>query len=375
MGATQSADSLRERQDQAWRNPADAVTRAAAVQSVDPRALAYTVKGGWWSVLERLDMTLLVSREYEHILLALRCGTHGPKVTYFPLPHPSGVVADRSNGRAYVASTRNPNQVYEFAVAARVLMPRRSWFLPGRLYIHDLALIGDELFANAVGENSVVNLPPEGGYVRCWWPRVIDSEAGPRFGPNHLQLNSIAAGASLRESFFSASTDTISRRRPGHQNFAVNRRGVIFSGATREPLVRGLTRPHSARLHAERVWVDNSGYGEFGVACEGRYEPITRFDGWTRGLAFCEDIAFVGTSRVLDRFRQYAPGVDSARSECALHAIDWRTGHVLGSLHWPQGNQIFAIDWLPSAMVGGLPFGAKSSSRTITNLFYTYESG
>ena len=35
-------------------------------------------------------------------------------------------------------------------------------------------------------------------------------------------------------SYFSASTDTVSARRPGHRNFAVNRRGVIFSGATRE---------------------------------------------------------------------------------------------------------------------------------------------
>src|SRR5439155_7446833 len=107
-----------------------------------------------------------------------------------------------------------------------------------------------------------------------WWPRCIETADGPDFGRNYLQLNSIAAGPDLAGSFFSASTDQPSARRPGHRNFAVDRRGVIFAGATREAVVRGLTRPHSARLQGGRVWVDNSGYGELGVVEAGRFRPL-----------------------------------------------------------------------------------------------------
>src|SRR5204863_6287126 len=135
---------------------------------------------------------------------------------------------------------------------------------PGCLYLHDLALVGGELYGNAVGQNAVVRLSPEGRYERVWWPRSIERAGRPDFRRNYLQLNSIAAGRDLAGSFFSASAEAPSPRRPGQRHFPVDRRGVIFSGATREPVARGLTRPHSARLWQGALWVDNSGYGEVG---------------------------------------------------------------------------------------------------------------
>jgi uncharacterized protein (TIGR03032 family) len=154
-------------------------------------------------------------------------------------------------------------------------------------------------------------------------------------------------------------------------------RGVIFSGQTREPVARGLTRPHSARLLGPDVWVDNSGYGELGLIGDGRFHAVARLPGWTRGLAFCGHVAFVGTSRVIPRFRHYAPGLDVDRSQCGVHAVDWRSGAILASLIWPGGNQIFAIDWLPSSATSGLPFDTKQTAaarRQATRLFFTYGS-
>src|SRR5262249_33613197 len=145
--------------------------------------------------------------------------------------------------------------------ARRPLVPVRARFLPGCLYLHDLAVMGGWLYANAVGHNAVVRLDDDGTFERVWWPRCVETKRGPVFGQNHLQLNSIAGGPGPEASSFSASADRRSRRRPGHRNFPVDRRGVVFSGATREPVARGLTRPHSARLHGGQVWVDNSGYG------------------------------------------------------------------------------------------------------------------
>jgi hypothetical protein len=156
--------------------------------------------------------------------------------------------------------------------------------------------------------------------------RAIDGRQGPRFGRNFLQLNSIAAGRTLASSFFSASAAVPSARRPGHLNFPVDGRGVIFSGRTRDVVATGLTRPHSARLHEGTLWVDNSGYGEFGRITDARFEPVIRLKGWTRGLCITDKIAFVGTSRVIPRFRHYAPGLDVDRSRCGIHAVDLQTG-------------------------------------------------
>jgi uncharacterized protein (TIGR03032 family) len=237
-------------------------------------------------------------------------------------------------------------------------------------------MIGDGLYANAVGQNAVVRLGGVERSERVWWPRCIERDNRPIFSQNHIQLNSIAAGADLEGSDFAASLDEVSHRRPGHRNFPVDGRGVIFSGATREPVVRGLTRPHSARLHHRRLWVDNSGYGEVGMVRYGRFVPVARLPGWTRGLCFHGTIAFVGTSRVIPRFQQYAPGLDVERAQCGVHAVDTKTGRVIGSLIWPYGNQVFSVDWVVSSWASGLPFrvGTKRATARERQLFYAFST-
>jgi uncharacterized protein (TIGR03032 family) len=260
-------------------------------------------------------------------------------------------------------------------VPDRPLLPAGCRFHPGCLYLHDLAIVGGVLHGNAVGQNAVVRLEPDGGHTRVWWPKAIETRGVPDFARNYLQLNSIAAGPDLARSFFSASADVPSTRRPGQQNFPVDGRGVVFDGATREPIARGLTRPHSARLAAGRIWVANSGYGEVGVVQDGRFEAQVRLPGWTRGLGFAGHVAFAGTSRVLPRFRQYAPGLDLADSRCGVHALDTRSGRVLGSILWPFGNQIFAVEPVPGRETRGLPFAAGRRARDREReLFYAYET-
>jgi uncharacterized protein (TIGR03032 family) len=372
-------------QDGRWRDPAQVASQWEEASAVRPQLLRHSVSGDWWEALEATRSTLLVSREYEHLLIAICVEDGAPRITFMPLPHPSGIAYDRERGVVHVAATRNPNQVYELApvtrtlpgggqpVRARPLIPRRSQFLPGALYIHDLAMIGKSLHANAVGENAVVRLDRDGGFERVWWPRCIERRGRPAFDRNYLQLNSIAAGPNLRSSFFSASADGISARRPGHRNFPVDGRGVIFSGRTREPMARGLTRPHSARLERGRLWVGNSGYGEVGIVASGRFEPLARLPGWTRGLCFKGRTLFVATSRVIPRFRHYAPGLDLERSVCAVHALDARSGEVLGSIRWPRGNQVFSLELVPQGLSLGFPFSrAGRQPEHIKDLYYGF---
>jgi uncharacterized protein (TIGR03032 family) len=392
VNAARHPEALWSEHNGEWRDPMQVISHWREASDVDPRLLRYRARGRFFETLARLGVTLLVTREYEHLLMALSTHAKGkPSLSYLRLPHPSGLVADRKHARVHVACTRNPNQVFDLEPVtsilprldmrppsgnSRPLLPARSRFLPGSTYLHDLALIGNELYANAVGHNAVVRIDRDGRAEYAWWPRCIEDRRGrPLFTRNHIQLNSIAAGKSLEASFFSASTYLISARRPGHRHFPVDKRGVIFSGKTREPMVTGLTRPHSARLYAKQLWVDNSGYGELGRIVRGQFEPVCGLPGWTRGLCFVKDVAFVGSSRVIPRFRQYAPGLDVSRSECAVWAVDVKRGIVLGSLAWPFGNQIFALDWLPAETTSGFPFqvGRKRATSNERSLFYSFQ--
>lgn len=375
-----------------WRDPAQIISQWKDAAETDRRLLEHTVRGAWWQTLAECGITLLVTREYEHLVMAMApAASRGGSVSYMRVPHPSGLAIDRQRNTVHLASTRNPNQVFDLQPVAGMLarkdarparwdrssaplVPVRSRFYPGCLYLHDLAMIGGALHANAVAHNAVIRFDAEGSYRHVWWPRCIERQGKPVLGCNYLQLNSIAAGDRLSTSYFSASADHMSRRRPGHLNFPVDRRGVIFSGATREPEIRGLTRPHSARLHRNAVWVANSGYGELGFGRDGKLEVAARLPGWTRGLCFCGNVAFVGTSRVIPKYRCYAPGVDVADSQCGVHAVDTVSGKVLGSILWPWGNQIFAIDWLPRKTTGGFLATVKKvpDPRNMQRFFYAF---
>jgi uncharacterized protein (TIGR03032 family) len=376
--------------DQAWRDPAQVVSHWGDA-ALDKRLIAQRAGAAFWEVLDRLGVTVLVTREYEHLVMGLSVRDGRPHVTYMSLPHPSGIAVDESRREVHVAATRNPNQIFTLAPAVGAvprrdatapdlgdnpLVPARSRFLPGSLYLHDLALIGGRLHGNAVGHNAVVALDKPERWKRVWWPKSIETPDGPDFARNYLQLNSIAAGSTPRESFFSASSEAPARSRPGMLSYPVDGRGVIFSGRTRQVVARGLTRPHSARIEpgTGRLWVDNSGYGEVGVVEDGGFNAVARLPGWTRGLAFRDGVALVATSRVIPRFRAYAPGLDVDRSVCGLHALDVASGEVLASLRWPYGNQVFAVECVSRAITLGLPFAARnpSTARRARNLFYGF---
>ncbi len=381
----------REYQNTEFRNPAQIVSYWQDADRIDPRLLEFETTGQWWSTLSDSAITLLVTREYEHLLLSMHVtDSSGPTVSMMRMPHPSGLAIDQAHGVVHVASTRNPNQIFdlmpldgllprldidEVSLRGKPLLPVRTRFYPGCLYIHDLAMIGDELHANSVGQNAIVRLSGSGAHERVWWPKCIETKNGPVFGRNHLQLNSIAAGPTLEASFFSASTDEMTDLRPGDPSFPVNRRGVIFSAVTREPIARGLTRPHSARLHKQRIWVENSGYGQVGYIDDGKFLSVANLPGWTRGLCFFKELMFVGTSRILPRFQQYAPGVDIELSRCGIHVLDMKSGQSLGSIFWPHGNQIFAIEAMPLDFTTGFPFPTdrRLPEDLEKSLFYSFQ--
>ena len=356
-------------------------------EDFDWSLLDYEQTGDFFGFLEAQDYSLCVTREYEHFSLFLDGVTGRPHQSPFPLPHPSGVFYDENEAVLYVSSTRTPNIIMEYtqfadSEAGQSILPddfdenmggalflsRRAQYLPGTLYIHDIVKMGGDLYATITGHNFLARLSPEIGWKRAWWPKKLDEGVERPFATNFFQLNSIAIGATPEESYYTAFSDLITGAKPWKEGYGPNKKGVVFSGKTREPAVRGLTCPHSAKLYEGRLWLCDSGYGQL-VAIDGyedgpesaRIETIATLPGFTRGLAIKGDYAFVGLSKVIDKYEPYAPGLKPADTKCGICIVNIRTGKLEHALFWPTGYQIYDVQIMPKIKQPRFPLAASGA--------------
>lgn len=74
--------------------------------------------------------------------------------------------------------------------------------------------------------------------------------------------------------------------------------GLVLDVVTGEAICGGLSMPHSPRWYRDRLWLLDSGNGQFGTVDAGRgtFEPWLLCPGFPRGLAFCGRYAVIGLS-------------------------------------------------------------------------------
>jgi uncharacterized protein (TIGR03032 family) len=130
--------------------------------------------------------------------------------------------------------------------------------------------------------------------------------------------------------------------------------GILMDVTTGEIITRGLSMPHSPRWHAGKLWVCESGAGTLGFIepDTGRYRPIAEVPGFTRGLDFAGNLAFVGLSQVRESavFSGIAITERLTQEErtCGVCAVDLSSGQVVALLRFDTTvHEIFAVTVLP----------------------------
>jgi uncharacterized protein (TIGR03032 family) len=202
----------------------------------------------------------------------------------------------------------------------------------GDLDIHDIAVDrnGRVLFV-ATGFGCIGTLAERSSFTPLWRPPFLSKLAAE----DRCHLNGLALdGGRPRFATMVGASDVVDgwrdRRRDG---------GLVVEIPDGRVIARGLSMPHSPRLHRGRLWLHNSGTGHFGSIdpSGGEFEPLTFCPGYLRGLAFAGDHAIVGLShpRHDKTFSGLALDEELARRNaeprCGLLVIDLNSGDVA---HW-----------------------------------------
>jgi uncharacterized protein (TIGR03032 family) len=210
-----------------------------------------------------------------------------------------------------------------------VFVPHLAW-ITGDVDAHDVAIASDgrPIFVNTLF--SCIATVSDGYSFRPLWRPPFVSRLAPE---DRCHLNGLAFEQDRpRYVTLVAKCDVADgwrdRRADG---------GVLMDVTSNEVLLEGLSMPHSPRLHDGRIWLLNSGTGEFGF-----FDPASRsfralafLPGYARGLAFIGSYAIVGVSLARDnRTFQGLPldqalAARGAEPRCGIMIIDTRTGDIV----------------------------------------------
>jgi uncharacterized protein (TIGR03032 family) len=205
-------------------------------------------------------------------------------------------------------------------------------YTTGDLDIHDIAedSQGEVIFVNTLF-SCLATVSEQYSFVPLWKPPFISKLAAE----DRCHLNGLAM-ENGRPRYVTAvgQTDVADGWRDRRQNG-----GCVMDVESHEIIVSGLSMPHSPRVYQDKLWLLNSGVGDFGYVdlARGKFEPVTFCPGYLRGLAFTGDYAVVGLSKPRHNKTFSGLALDEklaakdAEARCALQVIDLRTGDIV---HW-----------------------------------------
>jgi uncharacterized protein (TIGR03032 family) len=238
----------------------------------------------------------------------------------------------------------------------------------GDLDIHDIAIdaTGRPLFiATAFG--CIATTSERASFTPLWRPPFLSKLAAE----DRCHLNGLALANGHPRFVTAVSTSDVV---DGWRDRRVDG-GVVLAVPDATVLASGLSMPHSPRLYRGRLWLHNSGAGQFGSIdpTGGPFTPLTFCPGYLRGLAFVGDYAVVGLSH--PRHDQTFSGLPleaelskrNTEPRCGLLVIDLRSGDVA---HWLRVEgmvrELYDVAVLPdSSRPMALGFKSDEIQRTI----------
>jgi uncharacterized protein (TIGR03032 family) len=320
----------------------------------DPGPLRAAHTPNFPALLRRLGASLLVTTYQAGRLVMVRDEGDQLNTHYRAFQAPMGMALD--GDRLAIGTSI---QVWEYvnvpAVAARLDPPGRhdACYLPrschvtGNVLIHEMAYgAGRQLWIVNTRFSCLATLDAESSFLPRWRPPFV-TELEPS---DRCHLNGLAM-VDGRPRYVTAlgEANTMGGWRPNKA-----RGGLLMDVDADAILCRSLSMPHSPRWHGGRLWVCESGSGTLGIVDRdsGRYEAVAAAPGFTRGLDFAGNLAFVGLSQVRESaVFSGIPITERLAPEertCGVCVVDLRRGETIALLKFESGVQeVFAVALLP----------------------------
>lgn len=320
--------------------------------TLDPNAPLRSVHTqSFHTVLTQLGLSLVVSTYQAGKLILIRADGDAVNTHFRVFDKPMGIAADRE--KMAVGTTNAIEELRNVpAVADKLSPPGRhdGCYLPrrrtvtGDIDIHEMAWIDQALWFINTRFSCLCTLDPSYSFVPRWRPPFISGyDLTDRCHLNGLGVRD------QRPYYVTAlgETDTPNGWRTNKASG-----GILMDITTNEVLVRGLSMPHSPRWYRDRLWVLESGRGTLSQVdlASGAVTTVTTLSGFTRGIDFWGDFAFVGLSQIRETAVFSGIPLTQTLSDriCGVWVINIVSGETVAFLKFEDAVQeIFAVSVLP----------------------------
>ncbi|MEQ8383079.1 MAG: TIGR03032 family protein [Coleofasciculus sp. A1-SPW-01] len=208
-------------------------------------------------------------------------------------------------------------------------------YVTGDLDVHDVAVVDPPVTPHPIFVNTLFSclatVSETHSFIPLWQPPFISKLAAE----DRCHLNGLAMREGEPKYVTAVSQSDVADgwRDKRHDG------GCVVDVGRNQVIVTGLSMPHSPRLYGDKLWLLNSGTGEFGYVDleRGSFESVAFCPGYLRGLAFSGDFAIVGLSKPRENRTFSGLALDEkleskqAEPRCGLFVIDLRSGDIV---HW-----------------------------------------
>lgn len=127
--------------------------------------------------------------------------------------------------------------------------------------------------------------------------------------------------------------------------------GILMDITTNTILAKGLSMPHSPRWHQDKLWLLESGKGALSYYDFKKKKVIgvATLPGFTRGLQFVGDFAFIGLSKVRESVTfSGLPITKLPKRVAGVWVVNVKTGKIVSFIEFTDGiDEVFAVSVLP----------------------------
>ena len=223
---------------------------------------------------------------------------------------------------------QHPDGNYDF-----MFVPQVSYYT-GDVDAHDLAIApdGKVLFVNTLF-SCVATVSETNSFKSIWQPPFIDRLAAE----DRCHLNGLALDNGTLRYVTAVAESNVA---DGWRDYRA-RGGIVIDCQSSEIVGRGLSMPHSPRLHKGKLYLLNSGTGHFGTLdpTTGEFEAIAFCPGYLRGLNIVGNFAIIGLSKPRNNKTFTGLALDDnlkkhgIEARCGIYVIDLISGDIV---HWAR---------------------------------------